>query len=166
MECFHGGVRNGRLGLREGAMVLAFSHAGSAASDALIVSILLGAGNFAIGLFGGIAWIASGYRGSRRARQAREPSLSVIVPCRNERGNIEAVVGRLPAIAPGRISFSSKATAPTDAATLRVWGDLRFVGPVMVCGARLKMLACRSPSNFVGKASICCRSPQRLRTAA
>ena len=50
-------------GLREGAMVLAFSLAGSAASDALIVSILLGAANFAIGLFGGIAWIASGYRG-------------------------------------------------------------------------------------------------------
>ena len=37
---------------------------------------------------------------SRRARQAWQPSLSVIVPCRNERGNIEAVVGRLPAIAP------------------------------------------------------------------
>jgi glycosyltransferase 2 family protein len=55
-------------GLRESAMVLAFSHAGPAASDALIVSILLGAANFAIGLFGGIVWVASGYRGIERIK--------------------------------------------------------------------------------------------------
>jgi SAM-dependent methyltransferase len=36
---------------------------------------------------------------SRRVLQPRQPSLSVIVPCRNERGNIEAVVRRLPQIA-------------------------------------------------------------------
>jgi SAM-dependent methyltransferase len=37
---------------------------------------------------------------SRRVLQPRKPSLSVIVPCRNERGNIEAVVRRLPKLAP------------------------------------------------------------------
>jgi SAM-dependent methyltransferase len=37
---------------------------------------------------------------SRRAAKPMATSVSVIVPCRNERGNIEAVVRRLPAIAP------------------------------------------------------------------
>ena len=37
---------------------------------------------------------------SRRVLSTRQPSLSVIVPCRNERGNIEAAVRRLPQIAP------------------------------------------------------------------
>ncbi|MGA3308120.1 MAG: glycosyltransferase [Xanthobacteraceae bacterium] len=37
---------------------------------------------------------------SRRVVRLRQPSLSVIVPCRNERGNIEAAVRRLPRIAP------------------------------------------------------------------
>ncbi|HVJ54194.1 MAG TPA: bifunctional class I SAM-dependent methyltransferase/glycosyltransferase family 2 protein [Aliidongia sp.] len=37
---------------------------------------------------------------SRRVLQPTQPSLSVIVPCRNERGNIEAAVQRLPQIAP------------------------------------------------------------------
>jgi hypothetical protein len=37
---------------------------------------------------------------SRRVVRARQPSLSVIVPCRNERDNIEAAVRRIPQIAP------------------------------------------------------------------
>jgi SAM-dependent methyltransferase len=37
---------------------------------------------------------------SRRVVRPRQPSLSVIVPCRNERGNVEAAVRRLPQIAP------------------------------------------------------------------
>jgi len=37
---------------------------------------------------------------SRRVVRARQPSLSVIVPCRNERDNIEAAVRRVPQIAP------------------------------------------------------------------
>jgi SAM-dependent methyltransferase len=37
---------------------------------------------------------------SRRVVRPGQPSLSVIVPCRNERGNIEAAVRRLPQIAP------------------------------------------------------------------
>ena len=49
-------------GVRESAMVLAFSYAGLAESDGLIISILLGATTFAVGAMGGIVWIASGYR--------------------------------------------------------------------------------------------------------
>jgi SAM-dependent methyltransferase len=37
---------------------------------------------------------------SRRVVRTRQPSLSVIVPCRNERDNIEAAVRRVPHIAP------------------------------------------------------------------
>jgi uncharacterized protein (TIRG00374 family) len=49
-------------GVRESAMVLAFSYAGLAESDGLIVSILFGVLNLAVGAIGGIAWVASGYR--------------------------------------------------------------------------------------------------------
>jgi hypothetical protein len=49
-------------GVRESAMVLAFSYAGLAESDGLIISILYGAASLAIGAVGGIVWIASGYR--------------------------------------------------------------------------------------------------------
>ena len=49
-------------GVRESAMVLAFSHAGLPESDGLIISILYGAANLMIGAVGGIVWIASGYR--------------------------------------------------------------------------------------------------------
>jgi uncharacterized protein (TIRG00374 family) len=49
-------------GVRESAMVLAFSYAGLAESDGLIVSILFGAATLAVGAIGGIVWIASGYR--------------------------------------------------------------------------------------------------------
>lgn len=49
-------------GVRESAMVLAFSYAGLAESDGLIVSILFGAATLGVGGVGGIVWIASGYR--------------------------------------------------------------------------------------------------------
>ena len=49
-------------GVRESAMVLAFSYAGLAESDGLIVSILFGVVNLAVGAIGGIVWVASGYR--------------------------------------------------------------------------------------------------------
>jgi uncharacterized membrane protein YbhN (UPF0104 family) len=49
-------------GVRESAMVLAFSYAGLAESDGLIVSILFGIVNLAVGAIGGIIWVASGYR--------------------------------------------------------------------------------------------------------
>jgi uncharacterized membrane protein YbhN (UPF0104 family) len=49
-------------GLRESAMILAFSYAGLAEGDGLIVSILYGAATFGIGAIGGVVWIASGYR--------------------------------------------------------------------------------------------------------
>jgi uncharacterized membrane protein YbhN (UPF0104 family) len=49
-------------GVRESAMVLAFSYAGLAESDGLIVSIIFGATTLMIGVVGGIVWIASGYR--------------------------------------------------------------------------------------------------------
>jgi hypothetical protein len=49
-------------GVRESAMVLAFSYAGLAEGDGLIVSILYGATTLAVGAIGGIVWIASGFR--------------------------------------------------------------------------------------------------------
>jgi uncharacterized membrane protein YbhN (UPF0104 family) len=49
-------------GVRESAMVMAFSYAGLAESDGLIVSILYGVMTLGIGAIGGIVWIASGYR--------------------------------------------------------------------------------------------------------
>ena len=49
-------------GVRESAMILAFSYAGLAESDGLIISILYGAAILVIGAIGGIVWIASGYR--------------------------------------------------------------------------------------------------------
>jgi uncharacterized membrane protein YbhN (UPF0104 family) len=50
------------LGVRESVMVLAFSYAGLAQSDGLIVSILYGAATLAVGAIGGVVWVASGYR--------------------------------------------------------------------------------------------------------
>ncbi len=49
-------------GVRESAMVLAFSYAGLPESDGLIVSILFGLATLAIGAIGGLVWVASGYR--------------------------------------------------------------------------------------------------------
>ena len=49
-------------GVRESAMILAFSYAGLAESDGLIISILYGVAILGVGAIGGIVWIASGYR--------------------------------------------------------------------------------------------------------
>lgn len=51
-------------GVRESAMVMAFSYAGLAESDGLIVSLIYGAGTLALGIAGGIVWVASGYKWS------------------------------------------------------------------------------------------------------
>jgi glycosyltransferase 2 family protein len=47
-------------GVRETALILAFSYAGLPESDALIVSILFGATMLAFGIAGGAVWLASG----------------------------------------------------------------------------------------------------------
>ncbi len=44
-------------GVREGAMMTVFSYAGLLNADGLIVSILYGAGLFAVGAIGGLVWI-------------------------------------------------------------------------------------------------------------
>jgi uncharacterized membrane protein YbhN (UPF0104 family) len=49
-------------GVRESAMILAFSYAGLAESDGLIVSIIFGLVSLAVGAIGGIVWVAHGYR--------------------------------------------------------------------------------------------------------
>jgi hypothetical protein len=49
-------------GLRESAMMLAFSYAGLAESDGLIISILYGAVSLAVCAVGSIVRIASGHR--------------------------------------------------------------------------------------------------------
>ena len=59
-------------GLRESAMIAAFTYAGLPESDGLLVSILFGAGGFVIGASGGIAWIFSANR--VRLRSLREAS--------------------------------------------------------------------------------------------
>jgi uncharacterized protein (TIRG00374 family) len=50
-------------GVREGAMVAAFTFAGLPNNDALTISVLFGAGSFVIGAVGGLVWIFSGERG-------------------------------------------------------------------------------------------------------
>jgi hypothetical protein len=47
-------------GVRETALVLAFSYAGLPAEDALVVSILFGATMFAFGIAGGVLWLLTG----------------------------------------------------------------------------------------------------------
>jgi uncharacterized membrane protein YbhN (UPF0104 family) len=47
-------------GVRESAMVMAFAYAGLPESDGLLVSVLLGAAMFTVGIAGGIVWLASG----------------------------------------------------------------------------------------------------------
>ncbi len=49
-------------GVREGSMIVAFSYAGLAQEDGLIVSVLFGLTMFAVGAVGGIAWITDGLR--------------------------------------------------------------------------------------------------------
>jgi glycosyltransferase 2 family protein len=49
-------------GVRESTMALAFSYAGLMQSDGLIISILFGLVNLAVGAIGSVIWVASGYR--------------------------------------------------------------------------------------------------------
>jgi uncharacterized protein (TIRG00374 family) len=49
-------------GVREGALVAAFTYAGLPQSDGLIISLLFGAIYFALGVCGGVVWIFSGDR--------------------------------------------------------------------------------------------------------
>jgi D,D-heptose 1,7-bisphosphate phosphatase len=51
-------------GVREGSMIVAFTFAGLAAGDGLIVSVLYGLTAFAIGAIGGIVWIISNAKAS------------------------------------------------------------------------------------------------------
>ncbi len=57
-------------GVRESAMIAAFTYAGLPESDGLLVSILFGASSFVIGAAGGIAWSLSANR--IRLRSLRE----------------------------------------------------------------------------------------------
>ena len=65
-------------GVRESAMILAFSYAGLAGDDGLIVSILFGVLNLALGAIGGIVWVASGYR--KNSVKNIEPVTLVLSP--------------------------------------------------------------------------------------
>ena len=56
-------------GVRESAMIAAFTYAGLPESDGLLVSILFGATTFAIGVCGGIAWSLSANRIRLRSLQ-------------------------------------------------------------------------------------------------
>jgi len=56
-------------GVRESAMLAAFSYAGLPDSDGLLVSILFGAGSFVIGAAGGIVWSVGTNRTRLRALQ-------------------------------------------------------------------------------------------------
>jgi uncharacterized membrane protein YbhN (UPF0104 family) len=53
-------------GVREKSLVLAFAYAGLAPGDGFLVSILLGASMFAVGILGGLAWLG----GTERAKAA------------------------------------------------------------------------------------------------
>ncbi|MEO8104701.1 MAG: lysylphosphatidylglycerol synthase domain-containing protein, partial [Betaproteobacteria bacterium] len=59
-------------GVREGSMIVAFAYTGLAQSDGLIVSVLFGLATFAIGIIGGLIWIASDLRLS--ALRSEQPS--------------------------------------------------------------------------------------------
>jgi uncharacterized membrane protein YbhN (UPF0104 family) len=55
-------------GVREGALITAFSYAGLPESDALAISVLFGAGTFVVGAIGGSVWILT--RDRKRPRPA------------------------------------------------------------------------------------------------
>jgi uncharacterized membrane protein YbhN (UPF0104 family) len=59
-------------GVRESAMVVAFSYAGLPQSDGLLVSLLLGAGFLMLGVAGGVVWILTTDRKERHAIAAGE----------------------------------------------------------------------------------------------
>jgi hypothetical protein len=48
----------GGWGIRESAMMVAFGYAGIESSQALTVSVLLGVGTLAVGMVGGVIWLA------------------------------------------------------------------------------------------------------------
>lgn len=56
-------VSIGGWGIRESAMVVAFGYAGIESSQALTVSVLLGATTLAIGIAGGVIWLAERHPG-------------------------------------------------------------------------------------------------------
>ena len=60
-------------GVRESALVMAFSYAGLPATDGLMVSVLLGAVMFASGLIGGVVWLA-GFDSPEMAMAWRSPT--------------------------------------------------------------------------------------------
>jgi glycosyltransferase 2 family protein len=65
-------------GVRESAMLAAFSYAGLPDSDGLLVSILFGAGSFIIGAAGGMAWAFGSNRIKLRSLQvANEKALDL-----------------------------------------------------------------------------------------
>ncbi len=65
-------------GVRESAMIAAFTYAGLPESDGLLVSILFGASSFVIGAAGGIAWIFSANRIRLRSlREAKTQAMDV-----------------------------------------------------------------------------------------
>jgi hypothetical protein len=49
-------------GVRESALVLAFSYAGLPESDGLLVSVLMGGAMFAVGILGGLVWLVGSDR--------------------------------------------------------------------------------------------------------
>lgn len=57
-------------GVREKSLVLAFAYAGLAPGDGFLVSVLLGATMFAMGIVGGFVWLVSG----RKTEMDEEPS--------------------------------------------------------------------------------------------
>lgn len=59
-------------GVRESALVLAFTYAGLPAADGLVVSVLLGATQFVVGIIGGIVWLISPGRRSIPADMSPE----------------------------------------------------------------------------------------------
>jgi hypothetical protein len=52
-------------GLREAAMMVAFSYAGLASSDGLLVSLVFGIAMVAVGAIGGLVWILTGDKSER-----------------------------------------------------------------------------------------------------
>jgi uncharacterized membrane protein YbhN (UPF0104 family) len=60
-------------GVREGAMMAAFSYAGLLDADGLIVSVLYGAGLFVIGVAGGLTWIFGVERPRAAPDRAQKP---------------------------------------------------------------------------------------------
>ena len=85
-------------GVREGAMITAFSYAGLPESDALAISVLFGAGAFIIGAIGGLVWILS--RDRKRPAPAAEPATEL----RGDPPLRAATTRRPPASQPDRAS--------------------------------------------------------------